>query len=203
MLRCLFSLLFAGILWGCGTNTTPLTSPKSTPQVPVAWKDYSIEPRDIQGLTIDSEAISGSGTFVLSPTFPADSAFTLTFSIDPGGSLSLVTHTDNELSCGLKVLLFRVSNILRIEVQHSAMNYRFLGDDMTAEIQNLNIDVTKPVTLTFDIHAHGHFTIIHGAKKTKAIKFPDLTASQNARVGFEMDRATLNSFERKAASNHR
>lgn len=196
---CLFALIVAG----CGENSSrPAEETWQTPGEK-APKLGALQYRVVTQGTLkeDTQGLFGIGDIVFTKALPKDNLYTLTFSLEDRGSLSILSNSDEKLESGLKVTFLRIDKTLRVEVETSRSPRRFLGHDETQKIAPLRLDPTKPMTIELDVHAHGHFQMRANGDKSPQIGFREVKDGLFA--GLILHGAKVTNVKVGPASRHR
>lgn len=112
-------------------------------------------------LAASESSVSGSGSLVFNSALAQDdNSFRPTFTLDNGGSLSLVTNSDNLLENGNVLKFTRNGTTLTVTVKIRA------NTEVDISSQFTGVDASQAVTLQIDVHndeTPTHFTIWNSA----------------------------------------
>ena len=128
-------------------------------------------------------SVAGTGKILFRDARPhEDSSYLISFSLEDGGSIHLVTNADNKLSSGITLTFARSGAKLSMIVQVGSEKY-----DVSADFAAL--DATKPQRVDLEVHGHGHVKV-YGVG-SEMLEYGFRTRVPGRFWGFVLDRATL------------
>lgn len=132
------SSLIALGLSGCSSNPTAVKT--------FAGQGYLIV--DAGTLTLSEDSIGGSGSIVFNDSLAkidSQNSYRLSFSLNEGGSLSLVSNSTNQLASGVMVKFTRFGSTLNVVIEASGGS-----KDLSSKFRSVNAAST--VTFQLDVH---------------------------------------------------
>ena len=180
----LLGLSLAIILGSCGgSDTENNINPQggTAGSVTVEGKPFKVLPTLIQ----KDPGVSGSGSFVaVDQRQSGDNNYTLVFSLEKNGSLTLVTNADVDLKTGANLKFSRATDS-RISVALK------VGDEtlnLSEEFQE--VSAGGEITLSIDVHEHGHVMIWVGSA-TEPKEYAFVTRVSEKFWGIRMENSDL------------
>lgn len=167
MFQKLLNLGLLVVLAGCGSEIFNSLSPTST-----VMGGERYETQGNVNLTFTNDAIRGSGKVIASSPRPTDdSSYKLEFSIEEGGSVTLVSNAKSDLEGGILVRFYRRnSGLLGAKLQTSTKEYDFSDEIIADALGTKNVGI--------EVHGHGHLIVSGLSKEPRVFGTSALTSGR-------------------------
>ncbi len=142
-------------LIGCGKSAE-----KPNPVSTFKLSGLEYLPLEREKLLISNEAVAGTGSMIFRLPRPKDNNYKVTFSLDKGSSVTLVTNADTKLAGGANLVFGRTATdklTVYVTTGNMVCTPGDLKCDLSADFAGVN--AAAPITLDFDVHEHGH--VVH------------------------------------------
>ncbi|MDC4227742.1 MAG: hypothetical protein MPW14_09330 [Candidatus Manganitrophus sp.] len=96
----------------------------------------------------NSDNVAGSGSIVFNDPLSGVAtkhSYALNFTLADGGSLTLVSHSSNQLANGINIVMTRSGAVLSVLIQAG-------GNQTDASPSFTDVDATQPIGLQIDVH---------------------------------------------------
>lgn len=189
--KLLIPLFLLSVVFGCGENR-PGTSTPGIGVQPSNIAEYVLLQQG--SLVATAEGLSGSGTVIFKESRKdEDNRYTLSFSLQDKGSLTLHSNANSKLQNGVTFTYKRDGDILQVILKRGAEEY-----DVSTDFSE--IKASEQLEFFVEIHGHGHvITEIKGQEAEYA--FSQIQGQYN--WGLSLENATVTKAEAgKATEEH-
>lgn len=151
----LFLILGLLVVVSCGTNTLGRKVSVNTLQ----GVEYIV--LESNSLETSSSMIFGTGKIIFrAPRPEEDSRFLLDFTLEDGGSVTLISNANDQLEKGARIVFERSGTKLNVFLRAGAENY-----DLSSDFAGVDASLSLPWIA--EIHAHGHAVLLWAGTKSE------------------------------------
>jgi len=175
-------LLVAGLLLMAGCGGSPKSSQNPIDVYRLNGIEYGV--LDKGSLDFSDTRISGKGTLIFKdPAKSDDNNYALTFSLEEGGSLTLVANSDAKLAEGVRYTFSRTGSRLKVVLSAGASETYDVSETFAA------VPASSLPLMEIDVHGHGHSIVWAAGNKLDEFAF---TTRVTGRLwGLRLDKATV------------